>query len=82
MVYCCGPEPMLMKAIEICKSLGVGCQVSIERYMKCGNGVCGQCACGPVRACVEGTVFHGHELLGNPDFGRRKLDAAGRWHSI
>jgi hypothetical protein len=27
-------------------------------------------------------VFHGHELLGNPDFGRRKLDAAGRWHSV
>ena len=82
MVYCCGPEPMLMKAIDICRSLGVGCQVSIERYMKCGNGVCGQCACGPVRVCVEGTVFHGHELLGNPDFGRRKLDAAGRWQSI
>ena len=33
MVYCCGPEPMLVKAIDICKSMGVGCQVSIERYM-------------------------------------------------
>lgn len=82
MVYACGPEPMLMKTIEICTSLGVGCQLSIERYMKCGNGVCGQCACGPVRACVEGTVFYGHELMKNPDFGRRKLDSSGTWRSI
>lgn len=82
MVYGCGPEPMLVKAVDICRSMGVGCQVSIERYMKCGNGICGQCACGPVRVCVEGTVFHGHELLGNPDFGRRKLDAMGAWRPI
>ncbi len=82
MVYCCGPEPMLVKTIDISNTLGVDCQVSIERYMKCGNGVCGQCACGGVRACVEGTVFHGHELLGNPDFGRRKLDASGSWRSV
>ncbi len=82
MVYACGPEQMLMKTIEICKSLDVGCQVSIERYMKCGNGVCGQCACGSVRACVEGTVFHGYELLENPDFGKRKLDSSGTWRSI
>lgn len=82
MVYCCGPEPMLVRTVDICKSLGVGCQVSIERYMKCGTGVCGQCACGPVRVCVEGTVFHGYELIQNPDFGRRKLDASGGWLSI
>jgi dihydroorotate dehydrogenase electron transfer subunit len=82
MVYCCGPEPMLVKAVEICRSLGVRCQASIERYMKCGTGVCGQCACGPIRVCVEGTVFDGDELLKNPDFGKRKLDASGSWRSI
>ncbi len=82
MVYCCGPEPMLMKAVDICRSLGVGCQVSIERYMKCGTGICGQCACGAVRVCVEGTVFHGEDLHRNPDFGKRKLDASGTWRPI
>ena len=82
MVYCCGPEPMLVKAIEICNSMGVDCQVSIERYMKCGTGVCGQCACGPIRVCVEGTVFNGGDLLENPDFGKRKLDASGGWRSV
>ncbi len=82
MVYCCGPEPMLTKAIDICNSVGVACQVSIERYMKCGQGICGQCACGPIRVCIEGTVFDGHDLLENPDFGTRKLDAAGGWVSV
>jgi len=82
MVYCCGPEPMLTKAIEICNSVGVSCQVSIERYMKCGQGICGQCACGPIRVCVEGTVFNGNELVANPDFGKRKLDATGGWLSV
>jgi len=82
MVYGCGPEPMLVKMIRICQSLGVSCQVSIERYMKCGQGVCGQCACGSVLACVDGTVFDGEELLQNPDFGRRKLNAAGAWEYL
>ncbi|MBW1850881.1 MAG: dihydroorotate dehydrogenase electron transfer subunit [Deltaproteobacteria bacterium] len=82
MVYCCGPEPMLVKAITLCNSINVGCQVSIERYMKCGTGVCGQCACGPIRVCVEGTVFTGDALLENPDFGKRKLDASGGWQSV
>jgi len=82
MVYCCGPEPMLLKTIEICHSLGIGCQVSIERYMKCGTGVCGQCACGPIRVCAEGTVFNGDELLNNPDCGKRKLDASGSWQPV
>ncbi|SPD75160.1 Dihydroorotate oxidase electron-transfer subunit [uncultured Desulfobacterium sp.] len=82
MVYCCGPEPMLVKTVRICNALGVGCQASMERYMKCGTGVCGQCACGQVRVCVEGTVFQGNELLQNPDFGRRRLDASGTWRPV
>jgi len=82
MVYCCGPEPMLVKAVKTCNSLGVGCQVSIERYMKCGTGICGQCACGPIRVCADGTVFDGDQLLENPDFGRRRLDASGAWQAV
>ncbi len=82
MVYCCGPEAMLVRVVEICNALKVRCQVSMERYMKCGTGVCGQCACGPVRTCVEGTVFNGNTLLQNPDFGKRKMDASGAWNAV
>ena len=82
MVYCCGPEPMLSITIDICHALDVACQASIERYMKCGTGVCGQCACGSIRVCVEGTVFNGMDLLNNPDFGKRRLDASGTWEFV
>lgn len=81
MVYCCGPEPLLVKTIRISQSLGVDCQVAIERYMKCALGICGQCACGSIRVCVEGPVFDGVYLLDNPDFGHRRLDVTGGWES-
>ncbi len=79
MVYCCGPEVMLVKVAEIAHAQQVACQVSVERYMKCGLGVCGQCVCGSDRVCADGPVFDGLRLLENPDFGRRRLDAAARW---
>ncbi|MBU0721898.1 dihydroorotate dehydrogenase electron transfer subunit [Patescibacteria group bacterium] len=82
MVYCCGPEPLIVKTMRISQSLGVDCQVAIERYMKCGIGICGQCVCGPTRVCVDGPVFDGLYLLNNPDFGHRRLDATGGWESI
>ncbi len=78
-VYCCGPETMLIKVLKICAALDVSCQASIERHMKCGTGVCGQCACGTFRVCIEGPVFNGKDLLENPDFGKRRLDASGTW---
>ncbi len=77
MLYCCGPEPMLVKALEIADALGVKCQASIERYMKCGIGICGQCGCGEIRVCVEGPVLDDTHLRENKDFGRCGLDAKG-----
>jgi dihydroorotate dehydrogenase electron transfer subunit len=78
-VYCCGPEAMLLSAIKICHDLGVRCQAATERYMKCGQGVCGQCVCGKDLVCVDGPVFDGEYLLKNSDFGKRSLDASGAW---
>lgn len=82
MVYCCGPEPMLEEVARIAQRLGVDCQVAIERHMKCALGICGHCVCGSIRVCLEGPVLDGSYLLDNPDFGRRRLDAAGRWESV
>ncbi len=82
MVYCCGPEPMLVAVVEKCRALGVACQVSVERYMKCGIGVCGQCVCGMQRVCADGTIFDGSDLLENPDFGKRGLGSDGSWRKV
>lgn len=78
MVYTCGPEAMMAGVVDICRSAGVECQASLERYMKCGIGVCGQCDCDGRRVCVEGPTFTGEELSEMPSFGKRRRDKTGR----
>jgi dihydroorotate dehydrogenase electron transfer subunit len=43
-IYSCGPEPMLAKVARIARERGIDCQVSMERRMACGIGVCQSCA--------------------------------------
>ncbi len=43
LVYACGPLPMLRAVAQMCASLGVKCQVSMEENMPCGIGVCNGC---------------------------------------
>jgi dihydroorotate dehydrogenase electron transfer subunit len=68
---------MMKKLLEICKN--VPFQASLERYMKCGFGICGQCTVGKgLRVCEEGPVFDGKTLKNIEDFGFFKRDATGR----
>lgn len=39
-------------------------QISAERYMKCGIGVCGSCNLGKYLVCRDGPVFEGEKLVG------------------
>ena len=77
-VYICGPELMEKRAAEICRDAGVVSQISLERHMKCGFGVCGACCIdhSGKRVCVEGTVFSGEELLETHEFGRYHRDSS------
>jgi dihydroorotate dehydrogenase electron transfer subunit len=43
-IYACGPEAMLSRAAEIAKDKKIDCQVSMERRMACGIGICQSCA--------------------------------------
>jgi dihydroorotate dehydrogenase electron transfer subunit len=43
-VYGCGPTPMLKALGDIVRHYDVPCQVSLERFMGCGIGVCLSCA--------------------------------------
>jgi len=76
-IYSCGPEKMLYKVVQLCNKYGITCEVSIERYMKCGFGVCGQCDCSGRLVCVDGPVFHGYELAEMPDFGNSTITGTG-----
>jgi dihydroorotate dehydrogenase electron transfer subunit len=76
-VYCCGPERMMHAVAELCKRHGVPCQVSVERYMKCGVGVCGSCDVNGKLCCIDGPVFSGEEALALSEFGKKRRDASG-----
>jgi dihydroorotate dehydrogenase electron transfer subunit len=69
-VYTCGPEIMMKRVFELCERYGVECEASLERYMKCGFGVCGQCEINGFRVCREGPVFGSEHLRKMTDFGK------------
>lgn len=78
----CGPEVMLFFLHKACKEKGVDCQLSLERHMKCGTGVCGCCVLDALRVCKDGPVFNSKQLDGLADFGNRKRDECGRAVSL
>jgi len=68
-IYTCGPERMMAAVAQEAKAHKANCQLLLERYMKCGIGVCGHCNCGDRLVCIDGPMF-GLEILGNPEFGK------------
>jgi dihydroorotate dehydrogenase electron transfer subunit len=75
-IYTCGPELMMKSLYD--KSGTIPMQASLERYMKCGIGICGQCCVGEgIRVCVEGPIFKRETLGKLKDFGVSKRDASG-----
>ncbi len=76
-IYACGPEKMMQAVGKTAKENGIFCQLLLERYMKCGFGMCGQCSCGQSLICVDGPVY-GIEILDNPEFGKFHRDSSGK----
>ena len=78
-VFTCGPEMMMKRLYNICENKDIIFEASLERYMKCGAGLCGQCAIGKgLRVCVEGPVFSKSQLKEITDFGVFNRDASGK----
>jgi dihydroorotate dehydrogenase electron transfer subunit len=77
-VIACGPEKMLYYLLQTCKKYGVESQMSLERYMKCGSGLCGSCVIDGKRVCADGPVFYGREIDDMLEFNKSKRDEAGR----
>jgi dihydroorotate dehydrogenase electron transfer subunit len=81
-MYTCGPEIMMFKVYEFCKKNNIQCEASLERYMKCGIGICGQCVCDGQMVCTDGPVFDSQALSVMDDFGRYSLLKSGQRVSI
>jgi len=77
-IYGCGPEGMLVALYRISREQGLEAQLSVERYMKCGFGVCGQCAMDGLLVCIDGPVLTVQQLDGVQDFGRFQRSTTGR----
>jgi len=77
LVIGCGPEIMLYYLHKACVESNVDCQLSLERFMKCGAGLCGSCVMDGMRVCEDGPVFSSSQITKLKEFGRIKLDPAG-----
>lgn len=77
-VLACGPEVMLYHLYNACVELELDCQLSLERHMKCGAGVCGCCVMDDMRVCKDGPVFTKEQISQMKDFGTSKRDECGR----
>lgn len=66
-VYACGPQPMMRGIWKLAEAHDVACQVSMEKLMACGFGVCTTCLCDTVNgrkgACMAGPVFNAAEVI-------------------
>ena len=69
-IYTCGPEIMMKKVFEITEKNKIECEASLERFMKCGFGICGQCAINEFRVCKDGPVFSSSQLRKMAEFGK------------
>lgn len=77
--FVCGPEIMMKGIFDILEEASIPAQYSLERYMKCALGVCGQCCVDSEgwRICVEGPVFENEKINQITEFGKYRRDASG-----
>ena len=77
--FVCGPEIMMKGIFDILEDASIPAQYSLERYMKCAIGVCGQCCVDDEgwRICVEGPVFENDKIYQISEFGKYRRDASG-----
>jgi dihydroorotate dehydrogenase electron transfer subunit len=81
-VFTCGPEVMMKVVGQVAEDAGVGSYMSMEKYMKCGIGVCGQCAVDDTGdlICKQGPVMSWKMLKDLPELGKYHRDAQGEKH--
>ncbi len=81
-VFTCGPEVMMKVVGTVAEKYEVDAFMSMEKYMKCGIGVCGQCAIDDKGdlCCIKGPVMKWSYLKKLPEMGQYHRDAQGRKH--
>lgn len=79
LICCCGPELMQKAILDFCCEKNIECQISLERYIKCGCGLCGGCTVSSgFRMCKEGPVINKKIALTIKEFGLYKTEPGGK----
>ncbi|HCW32687.1 MAG: dihydroorotate dehydrogenase electron transfer subunit, dihydroorotate dehydrogenase electron transfer subunit [Candidatus Peregrinibacteria bacterium GW2011_GWE2_39_6] len=75
-----GPEMMMKAVSDVALVRDIACQVSLERYMKCGFGICGQCVVDEsgMAVCMNGPVMDHKLARAQAEFGKYHRDKVGR----
>lgn len=76
-IYVCGPEIMLRTVYDFLYRTRPDAELSLERSMKCGIGVCDSCSIDGRQLCTEGPVFRAEEINPDGEFGRERLSHSG-----
>ena len=81
-IFACGPERMLLSVSRLASNRKIPAQLSLERYMKCGYGLCGNCVVDPlgIRLCIDGPVVDNKLCAQISEFGNYHRDALGKKH--
>ena len=75
-----GPERMEKAVSDLAHEKGIAAQISLERYMKCGFGICGNCTVDDlgITTCLQGTVLDNATARQIKEFGVYHRDSVGR----
>ncbi|MDF2378901.1 MAG: dihydroorotate dehydrogenase electron transfer subunit [Candidatus Gracilibacteria bacterium] len=81
-IMTCGPEVMMAAVANLAEKHKIDAQISLERYMKCGFGLCGQCVVDPTgdTSCTKGPVVSLEYIRKVDEFGKYHRDALGKKH--
>ncbi|HOK94681.1 MAG TPA: hypothetical protein PK052_01375 [Anaerohalosphaeraceae bacterium] len=73
-IFACGPEAMLKSTARLAGDFSLPCQISMERMMACGIGLCQSCAVEVKNAetryqlcCKDGPVFDARNVIFQAD---------------
>ncbi|MCK5456996.1 MAG: dihydroorotate dehydrogenase electron transfer subunit [Melioribacteraceae bacterium] len=67
-IFACGPTPMLRAVSEFSINRGISCEISTERVMACGFGICQGCVIESTKndsfvlVCKDGPVFNAEDV--------------------
>lgn len=81
-VMTCGPERMMKAVSDTAFERKIPAQISIERYMKCGFGMCGNCCVDDlgIPCCKRGPIMPNELVRKIKEFGIYHRDSIGRKH--